>query len=102
MQKATERYGEPLATIVGTLGLYRVSTTGWFAVLVLLFAVSAVGNTVMRVPRVVRDMRAPVIRRGKRYFRAGLPGGTGPLEGLDGQDLPRLLAARRFWVRLEA
>lgn len=101
VQKAAERYGQPLATILDQFGLYRVFTTGWFGLLVLLFALSAIGNTVIRLPRIVRDIRQPMIRRGKRYFRSGLPGRTGPLEGVDGGPLPDVLIARRYRVRLE-
>lgn len=101
VQKAAERYGQPIAAIAELLGLYRVFTTGWFGLLVLLFAVSAAGNTLMRLPRILRDMRQPMIRRGRRYFRAGLPGRTGPLEGLNGQTLPDILARRRYRVRVE-
>lgn len=101
VQKAAERYGQPLATIGEQFGLYRVFTTGWFGLLVILFTASAIGNTVMRLPRVARDIRRPMIRRGRRYFRAGLPGRTGPLEGLDGRPLPEILGARRYRVVLE-
>ena len=101
VQKAAERYGQPLATILEQFGLYRVFTTAWFGMLVLLFAVSAIGNMVTRLPRVARDIRQPMIRRGKRYFRAGLPGRTGPLEGIDGDHLPEILAAYRYRVRID-
>lgn len=101
IERAAERYGRPIATILEQFGLYRVFTTGWFAGLVVLFALSATGNTLLRLPRVLRDIRQPMIKRGKRYFRAGLPGRTGPLEGLDGSSLPGFLAARGYRVQLE-
>ena len=100
--KEADRYGQTLVSVFGLLGLYRIFTSGWFAVLVLLFTVSLVGNTVSRVRRVLRDIRTPPVRRARAFFRSSAPARTGPLDGLDGRALPDLLRQSGYRVRTEA
>lgn len=90
-----------LGPLFERLGFFHVFTTGWFSVLVLAFALVAAANTLTRAPQMVRDIRSAPVRRGRAYFRAGLPGRSGPVEGLDGSPLPGLLAAAHYRVRTE-
>lgn len=101
IQRSAARYGEPLAGVLERLSLYTVFTSWWWTVLVILFTVSLVGNTVSRLPRFIRDVRTPPVRRGRAFFRSSVPARTGPLEGLDGSVLPDLLRAAGYRIRVE-
>lgn len=101
VQRAAERYGEPLAPIFERFDLYRIFTSWWFAVLVGLFTVSLVGNTIARLPRLLRDVRTPPVKRGRAFFRSSVPARTGPLDGADGSVLPGLLRRAGYRVRME-
>ena len=101
VQRLPERYGEPLAALIDRLDMYRVFTSWWWTLLVALFTVSVVGNTVSRVPRLLRDVRAAPVKRGRAFFRSSVPGRTGPLEALDGSVLPDLLRRMGYRVRAE-
>jgi len=96
------RYGEPLATVIERLDLYRVFTSWWWTLLVVLASASLVGNTLSRLPRLVRDVRTPPVKRGRAYFRSSIPARTGPLERRDGSVLPDLLRRAGYRVRLES
>ena len=102
VERLPERYGEPLAAVIERLDLYRVFTSWWWTLLVAVFTVGVVGNTVSRLPRLLRDVRAPLAKRGRAFFRSSVPGRTGPLEGLDGSVLPDVLRREGYRVRLEA
>ena len=95
------RYGDLLGSVIERLELYRVFTSGWWTVLVALLTVSLAGNTVSRLPRLVRDVRGPSVKRGRAFFRSSIRGRTGPLDGLDGSGLPDLLRADGYHVRTE-
>ena len=101
VQRLPDRYVEPLAALIERLDLYRVFTSWWWTLLVALFTVSVVGNTVSRVPRLLRDVRAAPVKRGRAFFRSSVPGRTGPLEALDGSVLPDLLRRMGYRVRAE-
>ena len=101
VQRLPERYGQTLAAAIERLDLYRVFTSWWWTLLVALFTVSVVGNTGSRLPRLLRDVRAPAVKRGRAFFRSSVPGRTGPLEGLDGSVLPELLRREGYRVRIE-
>ena len=96
-----DRYGQPLASVIERLELYRVFTSWWWTLIVALFSASLVGNTLSRLPRVLRDVRAPAVRRGRAFFRSSIAGRTGPLDGFDGSTLPSLLRRGGYRVRLE-
>lgn len=96
-----ERYGVQLAAVIERLDLYRVFTSWWWTALVAAFTVSVVGNTVARIPRLLRDVRTPSVKRGRAFFRSSVPGRTGPLDGLDGSALPDLLREMGYRIRLE-
>lgn len=97
-----ERYGPALGSLIERLDLYRIFTSWWWTLLVALFTVSVIGNTASRLPRLLRDVRTPLVRRGRAFFRSSIPARTGPLEGLDGSVLPDLLRGMGYRVRLEA
>jgi cytochrome c biogenesis protein len=99
--RSAERYGATLGTIFERLDLYRVFTSWWWTVLVVLFTASLVGNTLSRLPRLLRDIRTPPIKRGRAFFRSSVPARTGPLEGLDGTVLPDILRSAGYRVSLE-
>lgn len=101
VQRAADRYGQPLGSIFERLDLYRIFTSWWFTLLVALFTVSLLGNTLTRLPRVVRDVRTPPVRRARAFFRSSIPARTGPLDGLDGRALPELLQRSGHRVRTE-
>ncbi|MBI3745215.1 MAG: cytochrome c biogenesis protein ResB [Chloroflexi bacterium] len=101
VQRAADRYGQPLASIFVRLDLYRIFTSWWFTLLVGLFSASLLGNTLGRLPRVIRDIRTPPVRRARAFFRSSVPARTGPLEGLDGRALPELLQRSGYRVRTE-
>ncbi|HKQ18060.1 MAG TPA: cytochrome c biogenesis protein ResB [Solirubrobacterales bacterium] len=101
VERLPDRYGRPLAGLIERLELYRVFTTSWWTLLVALFTVSVVGNTLSRLPRLLRDVRTPAVKRGRAFFRSSVPARTGPLEGLDGSVLPDLLRGMGYRVRLE-
>ncbi|NJD27138.1 MAG: cytochrome c biogenesis protein ResB [Chloroflexi bacterium] len=101
VERLPERYGEPLAALVERLDLYRVFTSWWWTLLVVAFTVSVIGTTASRLPRVLRDVRTPLVKRGRAFFRSSVPGRTGPLDGLDGSVLPDLLRGMGYRVRLE-
>ena len=101
LQRLPERYGEPLAGLIQTLDLYRIFTSWWWTLLVALFTLSVVGNTLSRLPRLIRDMSTPPVKRGRAFFRSSVPARTGPLEGLDGSVLPDVLGRMGYRVRLE-
>ena len=96
-----DRYGQALASLIERIELYRVFTTWWWTLLVALFTVSVVGNTLGRLPRLLRDVRAPAVKRGRAFFRSSVMARTGPLEGLDGSVLPDLLRRMGYRVRIE-
>ena len=101
LERLPERYGEALATLVGGLELYRIFTSGWWSLLVALFSVSLIGNTLWRLPRLIRDVQTPAVKRGRAFFRSSIPARTGPLEGLDGSVLPDLLRREGYRIRVE-
>ena len=101
VQRLPDRYGEALASLIERLELYRVFTSGWWTILVALFTVSVIGNTVSRLPRLLRDVRTPLVKRGRAFFRSSAPARTGPLEGVDGSVLPDHLRRAGYRVRLE-
>ena len=102
LQKEADRYGRTLVSVFERLEIYRIFTSGWFTFLVVLFTISLLGNTVSRLPRVVRDMRTPPVKRARAFFRSTAPARTGPLDGLDGRALPHLLKESGYRVRTEA
>lgn len=101
LQRLPDRYGEALASVIERLQLYRVFTSWWWTLLVALFTLSVTGNTVSRLPRLLRDIRTPLVKRGRAFFRSSIPARTGPLEGLDGAVLPSILRRMGYRVRLE-
>ncbi len=96
-----QRYGQPLASVIEHLELYRVFTSWWWTLLVGLFTVSLLGNTLSRLPRLLRDVQRPPVKRGRAFFRSSVPARTGPLDGVDGSVLPDLLRRAGYRVRLE-
>lgn len=102
IQRSTERYGETLGSIFERLDLYRVFTSWWWSILVGLFTVSVIGNTLSRLPRLLRDVRTPPVKRGRAFFRSSVPARTGPLDGLDGSVLPGILHRAGYRVSLES
>lgn len=96
-----DRYGQPIASVIERLDLYRVFTSWWWTLIVVLFSASLVGNTLSRLPRLIRDVRIPAVKRGRAFFRSSIPGRTGPLDGFDGSILPSLLRSSGYRVRLE-
>jgi cytochrome c biogenesis protein len=101
IQRAADRYGQPLGSIFERLELYRIFTSWWFTLVVGLFTVSLLGNTLSRLPRVVRDIRTPPVRRARAFFRSSVPARTGPIDGLDSRVLPELLRRSGYRVRVE-
>lgn len=101
IQRSAERYGETLGAIFERLDLYRVFTSWWWTLLVGLFTASLAGNTLSRLPRLLRDVRTPPVKRGRAFFRSSVPARTGPLEGLDGSLLPGILRRAGYRVRRE-
>jgi cytochrome c biogenesis protein len=101
VQRAADRFGQPLASIFERLELYRIFTSSWFTILVGLFTISLLGNTLSRLPRIVRDVRTPRVRRARAFFRSSVPARTGPLDGLDGRVLPEELVRSGYRVRTE-
>jgi len=101
IQRSAERYGATLGSILERFDLYRVFTSWWWTVLVGLFTVSLLGNTIARLPRLLQDVRTPPVMRGRAFFRSSVPARTGPLEGLDGSALPGLLQKAGYRVRLQ-
>ena len=101
IERLADRYGQPLASLIKRLELYRVFTSWWWTLLVALFTVSVVGNSLGRLPRLLRDVRAPAVKRGRAFFRSSVPARTGPLEGLDGSVLPDVLGRMGYRVRVE-
>lgn len=102
LQRSADRYGATLGAIFERLDLYRIFTSWWWTVLVGLFTVSLVGNTLSRLPRVLRDVRTPPVMRGRAFFRSSVPARTGPLDGLDGSGLPSILRNLGYRVHLES
>ena len=101
IERLVDRYGQPLTSLIERFELYRVFTSWWWTVLVALFTVSVVGNTLGRLPRLLRDVRAPAVKRGRAFFRSSVTARTGPLEGIDGSVLPDLLRRMGYRVRVE-
>ncbi|MES2210012.1 MAG: cytochrome c biogenesis protein ResB [Chloroflexota bacterium] len=101
IERSAVRYGQPLATVFERLDFYRIFTSWWWTVLVVLFSVSLVGNTLSRLPRLLRDIRKPPVKRGRAFFRSSIPARTGPLEGYDGSVLPAVLRRAGYRVRIE-
>lgn len=101
LERLPERYGETLGTLVQSLELYRVFTSGWWTLLVVLFSVSLIGNTIWRSPRLIRDVQTPAVKRGRAFFRSSIRARTGPLEGLNGSVLPEILRAEGYRVHVE-
>ena len=102
VERSAVRYGDTLGPIFERLDLYRVFTSWWWTFLVALFTVSLVGNTLSRLPRLARDVRAPQVKRGRAFFRSSVPARTGPLDGLDGSVLPAHLRKAGYRVSLES
>jgi len=102
VQRSAQRYGETLGPIFERLDLYRVFTSWWWMLLVGLFTVSLVGNTLSRLSRLLRDLRTPQVKRGRAFFRSSVPARTGPLDGLDGSVLPDILRKAGYQVSLES
>lgn len=102
VQRSAVRYGDTLGPIFERFDLYRVFTSWWWTLLVGLFTVSLVGNTLSRLPRLVRDVRTPPVKRGRAFFRSSVSARTGPLDGLDGSVLPALLRKAGYRVSLES
>jgi len=102
LDRLPERHGEAVAALIERLELYRVFTSGWWSLLVALFSVSLIGNTLWRLPRLIRDVQAPAVRRGRAFFRSSIPARTGPLEGLDGSVLADLLRGEGYRIRVES
>ena len=96
-----DRYGQPLASLIERLELYRIFTSWWWSLIVGLFSVSLASNTLSRLPRMARDVQVPAVKRGRAFFRSSVPGRTGPLDGLDGSILPSVLRRSRYRVRIE-
>lgn len=101
LERLPERYGPALGSLIERLDLYRIFTSWWWTLLVALFTVGVIGNTASRLPRLLRDVRTPLVRRGRAFFRSSVPARTGPLDGLDGSVLPDLLRGLGYRVRLE-
>lgn len=101
VQRSADRYGDTLGAIFERFDLYRVFTSWWWTLLVGLFTVSLAGNTIARLPRLLRDVRTAPVKRGRAFFRSSVPARTGPLEGLDGSSLPSLLQRAGYRVRVE-
>ena len=101
LERLPDRLGQPVATLIERLQLYRVFTSWWWTALIGLFTVSLVGNTLTRLPRLVRDVRLPAVKRGRAFFRSSIPARTGPLDGLDGSVLPDLLLRDGYRIRIE-
>ena len=101
LRRLPDRYGEPLASVIERFDLYRVFTSWWWTLIVGLFSVSLVGNTLSRLPRLLRDVQTPPVKRGRAFFRSSVRARTGPLEGLDGAVLPDRLRQAGYRVRLE-
>lgn len=99
VQRLPARYGEPLASLIERLDLYRVFTSWWWTLLVAAFTVSVVGNTTGRLPRLLRDVRTARVERGRAFFRSSIPGRTGPIDGLDGSVIPELLRRQGYRIR---
>lgn len=102
LERLPLRYGDALGTLVERLELYRVFTSGWWSLLVALFSVSLIGNTLWRLPRLIRDVQTPAVKRGRAFFRSSIPARTGPLDGLDGSVLPDLLRRDGYRIRVES
>lgn len=101
IERLPERYGPALGSLIERLDLYRIFTSWWWTLLIVMFTVSVIGNTASRLPRLLRDLRTPPISRGRAFFRSSIPARTGPLEELDGSVLPDLLRGMGYRVRLE-
>lgn len=101
LQRSTDRYGEVLAGVIRELDMFTVFTSWWWTLIVILFSVSLLGNTVARLPRLIRDIRTAPVRRGRAFFRSSIPARTGPLDGLDGSALPKMLRAQGYRIRKE-
>lgn len=102
LQRLPDRYGGALASVIERSELYRVFTSWWWTLLVALFTLSVVGNTLSRLPRLLRDVRTPLVKRGRAFFRSSVPARTGPLDGLDGSALPGLLHRMGYRIHVEA
>lgn len=101
LERLRDRFGQPLGGLIERLELYRVFTSWWWTLIVAVFTVSVAGNTISRLPRLLRDVRTPAVKRGRAFFRSSVAARTGPLDGLDGSVLPDLLRRAGFRVRLE-
>jgi cytochrome c biogenesis protein len=62
------KYGEPLATALGTLDLYRVFSSFGFRALIAVLTLSVVVCTVNRAPGIVSSVTRPTIRVPERLF----------------------------------
>ena len=94
-----QKYGEVLGGLIERFELYRIFTSWWWTLLVALFSVGVVANTVSRLPRVIRDVRLPPTKRGRAFFRSTIEGRTGPLDDVDAAPLPQLLVEEGYRVR---
>jgi cytochrome c biogenesis protein len=62
------KYGEPWASVLGTLDLYRVFSSLWFRSLLAVLTLSVVVCTVNRMPGIVASVTRPTIRVPERLF----------------------------------
>jgi cytochrome c biogenesis protein len=99
------KYGEPWATILETLDLYRVFGSFWFRGLLAVLTLSVVICTVNRMPGIIASVRRPVVRVPERLFekaplRAEFSYASVP--GIEIEDVRRaassVLQKRRFRV----
>ena len=62
------KYGEPIATALGALDLYRVFSSFWFRALISVLTLSVVVCTVNRAPGIIASVTRPTIRVPERLF----------------------------------
>jgi len=62
------KYGEPAATILSALDLYRIFSSFWFRALLAVLTLSVVVCTVNRMPGIVANVTRPNIRVPERLF----------------------------------
>ena len=62
------KYGEPIATALGALDLYRVFSSFWFRALISVLTLSVVVCTVNRAPGIIASVTRPTIRVPQRLF----------------------------------
>lgn len=62
------KYGEPIATALGALDLYRVFSSFWFRAIIAVLTLSVVVCTVNRAPGIVASVSRPTVRVPERLF----------------------------------